>query len=836
MRRSAAAVAVWWLALVGPVHAAGQFIDDIQLSRQGDEATITIELACPMRFQSDVVTPAGVLLEIRVAPLDACRQLGVGDGIASELYRPVGGRLANLVEVEYESLGLGENLLLFTFDRPVDYRVAQRGDLRTLELRVRLSAAMSVTPVSPPVEGPMPAASAPSAGFAPAPSDRAPLAPRVRIPVALADYVLNLQSTREPLAPATVAVVPVSFGQRLYVSTTVIGGVTWYRLRLGFFAAEAEARTALGAFAATFPRAWVGRAEVEEVRAAAEQNLLPGEVVEVASATEAVAAPSVAGGALSVERIEALLAEGRTAIVAADFEGAIRVYTRLLEEGGEHRAEARENLGLAREKNGQAAHAAAEYRRFLEDFPDAAAADRVRQRLSGLVTASAPERERLRTAEAAVRRWDIATGIAQYYRRDLNRFDEDQPEELTLSALFTDLDLSVRRSGEAVDILGRVTVNHLHDLIGEEAGGPGDRRRISYAYVDLSSVQADWSLRLGRQSLHSWGVLGRFDGAHATYDWAERRRLHVMSGFPVESTRNSVETDRQFIGAAVDFDRLIGAWDLSPFVTVQTIGGIPDRRAIGLEARYADERRSLTSMLDYDVDYGELNTALVFGTWRLNNRLTFTGLYDERSSPVLTTRNALIGQPVSTIDELLLVWTEDEIRQIARERTAAGRTLTLGVAAPIAERLQVNADVTFTEIGASTESVGVAAVPGTGQQIYYSASLVGSALFGGNDVSIFNLRSGESDEFTTTQLTWDLRLPVGRRLRLNPRLRFGVWEGTLTGRQRETITPSLRLLLNTQRHYRLELEVGNDNLTRSDAGGEQKATGRFFNLGYRADF
>jgi hypothetical protein len=144
--------------------------------------------------------------------------------------------------------------------------------------------------------------------------------------------------------------------------------------------------------------------------------------------------------------------------------------------------------------------------------------------------------------------------------------------------------------------------------------------------------------------------------------------------------------------------------------------------------------------------------------------------------------------------------------------------------------------VTVTEIGPSIASAGVAALPGTGRQIYYSTSLVGSALFGGGDVSVFNLRYGESDEFTTAQLTWDLRLPIGQRLRLNPRLRLGVWEGMLTNRRRETITPSLRLLWNTARHYRVELEVGEDSVLRTDSGGEQDAVGRFFNLGYRADF
>ena len=56
-----------------------------------------------------------------------------------------------------------------------------------------------------------------------------------------------------------------------------------------------------------------------------------------------------------------------------------------------------------------------------------------------------------------------------------------------------------------------------------------------------------------------------------------------------------------------------------------------------------------------------------------------------------------------------------------------------GLAAPLAERWQINADVTRTEIGDSVASAGVAAIPGTGAQTYYSASFVGSALFGASD-------------------------------------------------------------------------------------------------------
>jgi hypothetical protein len=831
--RAAAAAALFGAASVA--NAAGQFIEDIQVSRNGPTATIRFDLACPMRFQSDFAAVESVLLEIRVAPLESCHQLGV-DGGVSEIHRPVGAHLAHLVEVEYESLGLGENLLVLKFDRPVEYRVTQRGDLRSIELVVRREdGAPSVVPSESP---PRAAPSAPPQELRPArpiPSDRAPLVARTRAPDAPADYVINLQSTREPADPTLIESVPVQSPLRLYVSETEVDGVQWHRLRLGFFASEQEARAALAPLVERFPRAWVGRADAEEVVSAGHFAERSGGIVRAAAARErAQAEVADVGETLAPEQAAALLAEGRDALLAADFDRAIRTYARVLAMPGEHGAEAREYLGLARERNMQPEYARAEYQQYLRDFPDGEGAARVRQRLNGLVTTAETPRAALTSVEDE-RRWDVATGVSQYYRRAVDRFDQDRPEVVSLSALLSDVDLSIRRTGAALDLSGRVTVNHQHDLIGASVGGPGDRSRISYAYLDVDS-QRDWSLRVGRQTLRSSGVLGRFDGAHATYELAERRRLHFATGYPVESTRDSIKTGRQFYGVAVDFDELIGVWDFITFVNQQTIEGINDREAVGLEVRYADERRSLTSLLDYDVGYSELNTALALGTWRFPNRMILTALVDVRMGPVLTTRNALIGQPVETIEELMLVWTEDEIRQIARDRTAPSRTATLGVAKPLGERFQVNADITRTEIGDTVESVGVAAIPGTDPQTYYSASFVGAGLFRQGDVMIFNLRYGGSDEFAVSQLTWDARFPVGRRLRVNPRLRFGVWDSPLQGRRRESVTPSFRLLLNPARRYWLELEAGTDQFTRTDRASEQQSSGHFLNLGYRADF
>jgi len=162
--------------------------------------------------------------------------------------------------------------------------------------------------------------------------------------------------------------------------------------------------------------------------------------------------------------------------------------------------------------------------------------------------------------------------------------------------------------------------------------------------------------------------------------------------------------------------------------------------------------------------------------------------------------------------------------------------LTFGLATPLGERFQINTDVTMTEIEGTVASGGVLAVPGTGQQVYLSTSLVGSGLFGTGDVSIISLRYGESDTFKTSYLTWDARFPIGRLIRINPRLRLAVREGLLDGTKRETINPSIRLLVNTRRHYRFELELGTDRFTRTDANGDSDSSGQYIDMGYRADF
>jgi hypothetical protein len=806
-----------------------------------------------MRFASDARTPDGMLVEIRMKPLEACTQFGSND-ISSEAYQPVGGRLALLSKVEYESLGLGDNLLVFHFDRPVDYRVAQRGDLRTLQLLVRLPevqderAPTVESQTLPPAKAPSgtpsvlpPAAAGSAAAGARTPSDRAPLT-RVRAPAAKADYIVNLVSQREAFAPSVLGSLAAASGSKAYVSEATVDGQTWYRLRIGFFGTEQEARAALAPLLAQFPRAWVGRAEAAEIELASSSGAGGLPRASAAQPSAATATAAAAPSTLSPAEVAELAQQGRDAMLAADYAAAIRIYSSLLDEPGDQGADAREYLGLARERSGQTARAMAEYREYLAQYPDGEGARRVEQRLDGLTIAAVP-REALRSSDAGEKSaWNVATGLTQYYRRDVYQFDDFAPQVVALDALLTDVDVKVRHDGETVNVAGRLVLSNIYDLSGVQqttvGSLPDTPNRFSYAYVDVNQVDGAWQLRAGRQTLHNWDILGRFDGVHFAYGWAPDRRVHFFGGFPVESTRYGLETSREFYGVAVDFDRLIGRWGFSTSLNTGTIDGINDRQSFGLEARYSDDKRTLTSMVDYDYGYDKLNTVLVLGTWRFDNRLTLTGLVDVRQSPILTTRNALIGQPVTSISDMLLVFTEDEIRQIARDRTSDMTTLTLGISKPLFERFQVNADVTAVELGATVASAGVPAIPSTGRQVYYTTSFVGSGLFGARDVNVFNLRYGSSPDFTLSQVTWDVRFPIGQRLRINPRLSYGVWDGS-NGVHRETTSPSFRVLLNFRSRYHFEAEVGKDDFLRTDITDptiRQSSIGNYVNIGYHADF
>jgi hypothetical protein len=102
-------------------------------------------------------------------------------------------------------------------------------------------------------------------------------------------------------------------------------------------------------------------------------------------------------------------------------------------------------------------------------------------------------------------------------------------------------------------------------------------------------------------------------------------------------------TSRNFVTIGMDAS-FTQAFNMSVYLNRQLADGIPERNALGIEARYFNDGSSLTGIVEYDTLYRAINTTMVQGTLTAGT-WTLYGLLDRRKSPALFAERALvIGQ------------------------------------------------------------------------------------------------------------------------------------------------------------------------------------------------
>lgn len=817
----------------GVVAGAPDEIVSVLISRTGGTADVEIRFACPNRLLGQAPGSATKLSEITLVRADGCP--GGGDSIR-DATRPAGRELAALDEVEYTARPGTEAMLRLRFERPVLVTVDQAGDPRSLSVHVQIaSGAEAQTATGMGLPPPSPAVSRPG----PTPEQIARAEERARLAMQPKQapatpppaYVLNLRSATDPIDPRLEPAGTAQQNQVLYVSELQVDDQLWHRLRLGFFPTESAADAALAGLRTRYPDAWVTRASAAERQGAGAGTMTVAE-----SAVAATLGAGPVAGPLTDAQAAELLAQARGAIIDQEYPRAIDLATRVL--AGPPRAEtaeARELLGLARERSGQVAQAVAEYQRYIADYPDSEGAGRVGQRLAALTTARETPKESIR-GQAVVRdrTWEVYGGISQFYRRDSIDFGGESGS-VDQSAVFSDAEVVARHTGERFDFESRASLGYTWDLSGGDYD-PDNETRIYNLYVDLNDQSLGVSTRLGRQALSNQGVLGRFDGGIVSWQMTPGYRLNVLAGLPVYNPNENVETGRTFYGFSVDALNLLDLFDVNVFVNIQDVDDINDREAAGAEIRYFGGNKSLIASADYDFGYSELNSVAALGNWTFDNSITVNGRFDWRNSPYLTTENALIGQPATSIQDLLLTYTEGEIRQLALDRSGAMQSVALGASRPISERFQISADVTASRYDGTPDSGGVRETPDSGTLIYSYLSLVGTSLVREGDVSILSLRYSDSGSSTSTAMFLDTRFPMSQALRLNPRILVSHRDISVGDATELLVRPGLRVLYRMTRQLRLEFEGGGEFGSRDSGDESNNSTGYYLYMGYTADF
>jgi len=576
-------------------------------------------------------------------------------------------------------------------------------------------------------------------------------------------FAVQLRAGRGSEALLALPRLPELGGARPYTVQFRKDGETWTRQRVGFFASRAEAQRAAVALAASFPGSFVVEAHPGERAAALARAPAAAAAPAAAPAPPEPPPPAAAPGA--TQGAEGLLEEARSALAAGDAGRAILLLSALLTRPeGQGLAEARELLGVARERSGQLAHARAEYETYLREHPEGEGAARVHQRLEALGTARAEPAPQLRSSRSASdRRARLRGSFATYYRRFEFLGDGRRHSD---SYLLGNLTLRGDAATDRVDLRAEADASYFLGL-----GHDADEARVRSLYVAVDDRAGPLSASLGRHGLGASQVLGRFDGARLGYGFAEGWRLSAVAGYLVDLyASNDVATDRPFYGLTLEGLSLAEGVDLQLFAVQERADGYTDGTSVGGEVRYAGERLFLSGFLDYDAHFGALDALVVNGSWQASPATTLNLFVDHRYVPSLALRNALIGQPEDSLGALDQQLRFEDLEGVARDRTARSTLASLGATHRLGERFLLAGDFAVSELSGTPSSAGVEGFEGTGLEYWGMLELIGSELAVAGDTGIVGLRYVAGRDRDRAALLVDWRVPVTKSLRAGPRL------------------------------------------------------------------
>jgi tetratricopeptide (TPR) repeat protein len=782
--------------------APSRFVDFVELTDHDDQADIVVQFNCPLRYLAHLPVSEGAELRIQLQPTLSCN-VDPGAQIAGELPAVSGG--ANIISaVRVDSDVPGQLTLIFSWLKTERYVLVQGADPRSMRIRL-IDRARGRGKI---MVGDM--------------SDN------------VSNYAINLESQPKPFEPEAIRLAGQRFKVPVYVSQTVVDGETWQRLRLGPVDRRKEADALLSQAVQWYPRAWL---------AIGDDTLT--------TSPDAVGAegalPAVGRIGADPPMDEALrrrsLSEARAALSARNYTAAITTLTRLQRQPEyPERAAAQELLGLARERAGQLAQAKAEYEEYLRRYPKGEAAERLARRLKVLRAASTSARTGT-GGSTANSGWNLSGGFGQQYRYDATGVSNTVPPGSTSTvptsaqvtrqnAIYNDADLLARHRGERFDFTSRLSLGYARNFADKING---DTRRVSVASVELADRSLGLIARLGRQSRNGDGVLGTFDGLFASWQWRPAIGINATIGYPVEQTNAGIETRRRIAALSLAITPPGRRWSGSLFGAQQQFEGFSDRRAIGIEARYLAARGALSALIDYDTAFHSLNAAAILGTLQLPARWSLSFDAEKRNSPVLTLRNALIGQPAVSIVELQQVFTLPEIRQLAVDRTAVTSSYSLTASRPLGQRFQFTSTLAATRTDATVGSGGVLAQPGTGTNLVFQTQFYGSNLWRGGDFNTLSFTYASTEIGKTMSVGASSRLPVWGAWRLGPRLTIDHRQLSIDNSTELTFIPSL--LLDFQRDRKLvQLELGGQTGKRDALLQSQKLTRYYISLAYRIGF
>lgn len=499
--------------------------------------------------------------------------------------------------------------------------------------------------------------------------------------------------------------------------------------------------------------------------------------------------------------VDSLIREARNALTDKQYSLAVSLLNKVIKQGNaEQKSFALEFIGVARERKYQLAFAKQYYQRFLKEYPDSENAPRVQQRLSALIgIQDIQKKKRLKDGKRANQKRSTTRGsIATDYRQS-ELVDDLGESRQTLSLLSVDVDVRGDYQFDSSSIKFRLSGGHYEDLLDE---GDDTNNRLRYANFTWFTDDDEYRVDVGRQRSRGKGIFGRYDGVLFGYGVNDTQKLNVVFGSPVSSSKvTSLDPERSFVGLSYDWKDVFEDIDISMFGLHQSIGDLTDRQAVGGEVKYRNQGTSFFGLIDYDIFYSELNAFLLSSSITTVEKTRYHFSYNLRKSPYISTRNALIGQAADSVEELQnLFITDEEILDLATDRTLESKTATLQISHPLNKTYDLSGNITWTTLSGAPASGGVAEIVEPGGQLYFNIYLRGSRLYSAADSNQLGIRVSQLSNsdvwsiYVSSQYRWDKAWSIGAKLRYDDRQNDN-------GGGQQNISPSFRFQYQNKEQY-----------------------------------
>jgi len=543
---------------------------------------------------------------------------------------------------------------------------------------------------------------------------------------------------------------------------------------------------------------------------------------------------------ISDQKIEELMAESKRVLAKGDYGRAIQLFNKLLKfPSHKYTREAKELLGLARERKGQVARAKLEYKDYIRLYPKGEGTDRVKQRLAAINAKQRLPRKKLKTVKGKDQKFRMDTfgRFLQRFFHDRTDFDSNTSELTSLTSI---INVSSRMNVQNYDVRAFFNAHDVHDFERSERS----QSRVNTFYVDVRNKVNGFSAKLGRQSSSKGGVFGRFDGLWASYQLNPQWVINATVGKPVNFSSSSIDADKSFYGVSATLGTFLNRLDGNIYYINQNVEGITDREAIGGDARYSDKRFTLFSSVDYDISYSKLNIFLLRGGWQVNKRLRLNLNYSDRQSPLVFTSNALQQENVGSFDELLALSTEDAIRAKVLALTSSSTLGSIGATYQLSKNMQLNGDISVTTLEGKPGvnklvpnpiSPTILAVGDTGPDLSINTQLVASNYFVKRDVNIIGLRLSDRDTRDTILAFVRSRFPYKRKWRFGTRFAVEYLNNSNDDSTRFKYTASGKVDYRWRKKVNFDAEMGFET-TKNNGGNALDFNRLFVIFGYFIDF